>query len=64
MAFNPSPMVKIARDFAKKFGKKQVIIIFIGEEQAGFASYGENKSLCDDAKRLGDEALEAVLNNW
>ena len=64
MAFNPSPKVAVARDFAKKFNKKMVIIFSTDDKNLEYASYGETKSLCDEAKRLADAATETILNNW
>lgn len=64
MAFNTSPKVAIARDFAKKFNKKMVIIFSTDDDNFEYASYGETKALCDEAKRLADAASEKILNNW
>ena len=62
MAFNPNPKVEMARDFARKFNCDQVVILFLDNKngQMGFASYGETKILCDDAKKIGDVAFDAV----
>ena len=62
MAWNPSPKVAIARDFAKKFGKKQIIILAIDKNGVlEYASYGETKKLCDNAKRVADIAFDAIM---
>ena len=62
MAWNPSPKVAFARDFAKKFKKQQVIIISINHDTLEVVSYGETKILCREAKRLADVAYDAVYN--
>ena len=65
MAWNSSLKVAVARDFAKKFGKQQVIILSIDkDDNLEYASYGDTKKLCNEAKKLADIAFEAVLNNW
>ena len=62
MAFNPSPKVADCRDLARKWKKHQVIIIMIDREAGTleYASYGENKKLCDQAEALADTAYDAV----
>lgn len=62
MAWNPSPQVAIARDFATKFGKEQVVILSIGDGLLEYASFGKDKSLCDEAKMWGDVAFNAIMN--
>lgn len=63
MAFNPDPEVAAARDIAKRFSKKQVIILMIDEEMLTYASYGETKALCDAAKKIADVAFDAVMDH-
>lgn len=61
MAFNPSPKVSTARDFARKFDQEMVIIFFVDRDgQFGYASYGETRTKCNAAKRLADTMFEAV----
>jgi hypothetical protein len=61
MAWNPSPEVAAARDFGKKFGADQVIVLFrLADGRLGYASYGKTRALCDATKELADAALEAV----
>ncbi len=55
MAWNPSPEVAAARDFAKKFGYRRVIILFDNAAAIGFTSYGETSALCASANRIGNE---------
>lgn len=66
MAFNPSPEVAAARDIAKRFKAKQVIVLMISDngddEHLQYASYGETKALCDDAKKIADAAFDAVMD--
>lgn len=61
MAFNPSPKVAAARDFAKQFGKEQVIILSFDGDTLETATYGETKGLCNEAKKLGDVAFDAIM---
>ena len=63
MAWNPSPRVADCRDIARKWVMNQTVIIGINTETGVFeiASYGETKSLCADAKRLGDAVNKIIL---
>lgn len=54
MAWNPAPEVAMARDFAKKFGAKRVVIMYDMGDKFAYASYGENRGLCDSAKRIAE----------
>lgn len=66
MAFNPSPKVADCRDIAKKWNKPQIIILAI-DPIAGtleYASYGESKVHCDEAKRLADVAYQAIMDKY
>jgi len=62
MAYNNSEKVGDARDFAEKHDVDQVVILYVdrGSDQLGYASYGEDEPLCDQAKRLADAAYEAA----
>ncbi len=62
MAWNPSPEVAAARDFANKFGAERVVIVHVNDStgKMGFVTYGANRALCDDTKRLGEAAYNAV----
>ena len=62
MAFNPTPEVAAARDFARKFKKQQVIIIAIDTDTLQVATYGETVELCAEAKKLGDRCYNAVFS--
>ena len=61
MAFNPSPKVAAARDIARKFKKRQVIVLMLDDDTLEYASYGETKTLCDGAYKLADIAYSAVM---
>ena len=61
MARNPSPKVAEARRLAKVWGQKQVIIIMIDDDTLSYVSYGADKKLCADARRLADIAYEAIM---
>jgi hypothetical protein len=63
MAWNPSPKVATCREVAKKYGKRQVIILMLDDDTLEYASYGETPALCNDAKILADVAYEAVMRN-
>lgn len=44
MAFNPSPQVRVAADFAKQFGAERVIIYYVlPDGRYGYASYGKTQ---------------------
>jgi len=54
MAWNPSPEVAAARDFAKKFGWGRVVIMYETKGKFGYTSYGTTKALCSSARRIAD----------
>lgn len=62
MAFNPSPEVRAAADFAKEFGCDRVIIYYTktNSDEFGYASYGENTAKCGQARRIADKVFDAV----
>ena len=65
MAWNPSPKVAAARDFAEKFKKQQVIILAIDEDgRLDYASYGATKHLCSTSKILADIAFNAIMDHY
>lgn len=50
MAWNPTPEVAVARDFGKRFGYDEVIILAVRRDGCVDAwSYGRTKALCDRA---------------
>jgi hypothetical protein len=63
MAWNPSPKVAAARDYGKKFGFDQVVVIGINNRRniMASASYGVTKKSCDEARILADAAYDAVF---
>ncbi len=62
MAWNPSPEIAVARDFAKTFNKAQVIILAIDEHSnLSYASYGKTRVLCDSAEKVVDIAFNAIM---
>jgi len=66
MAWNPHPKVADCREIARKWGKRQVIIVGI-DEIAGtleVATYGNSRTQCADARHLGDIAYEAIARAW
>ena len=66
MAWNPSPKVADCRHIARKWRKQQVIILAV-DVNAGtleYASFGETKRMCDDAKRLAEAAYAAVMKAY
>lgn len=62
MAWNPSPKVADCREIARKWNKQQVIIIAIDThaDTIEYASYGETKQLCAEAKNIADAAFIAA----
>ncbi len=62
MAWNPDPKIADIRDFAKKHGYDQVIVIAINNVKDTMESmtFGITKQLCDRTKPLGDVAYNAV----
>lgn len=66
MAYNPSPKVREARKYAKKFGFDKVIIVGLDEAEGIIigTSYGTTKTKCDEAKSLMNTAFNAVQNEY
>ena len=66
MAWNPSPKVADCREIARKWGHQQVIVIAlnVADCKIEMATYGETKALCAEAKRLGDNAYQAVMDHY
>lgn len=67
MAWNPSPKVADCREIARKWGGKHQVVIIAIDRAAGtieMATYGQTKALCNDAKRMGDAAYDAVMNSY
>jgi hypothetical protein len=64
MAWKPSPKVADCRDIARKWKARQVVILAVSESATGlqleYASYGENRQLCDQARHIGDKAYDAA----
>lgn len=67
MAWNPSPEVQVARDAAAAMSRihercvDRVVVLYTTlEGQIGYASYGQNKVLCGQAKALADELMRAA----
>lgn len=63
MAWNPSPQVAVARDAAKALKANRCIVLYTNEQgQIGYASYGETKQLCKEAKQIADSVYEAAMD--
>ena len=62
MAWNPSPKVADCRFIARKWDVDQVIIIARSVKRGTleYASYGENKMLCDEAGHMADIAYAEI----
>ena len=59
--WNPSPKVAIARDVAKKLGADRVVILYTTPtRQCVCISFGVTKSLCANAKHLGDRVYDTA----
>jgi len=63
MSFNPTPEVAVARDAAKKLGAHICVVIYVdfNNDSIGYASYGKNKSFCDDAHLIAEECYDAAI---
>lgn len=77
MAWNPSPEVQVARDAAAAMTKARhkkgtlsdpidrCMVIFTTEQgECGYASYGQTKQMCGQARRLADEAFGAIMRSY
>jgi hypothetical protein len=60
MAFNPSPKVAAARDYANKFGENMVVIVAISGHQFEVISFGQTKDLCGRAKKYADKIHDCM----
>lgn len=62
MAFNPSPKVADARALAEKWGMTRVIVLMIDDEAGTmeYASYGKDKRLCGQARKVADACFDAA----
>lgn len=61
MAWNPSPEVAALRDFAEKFECRIVVAMVItADGRFGYHSFGEIRSLCSVAKKIGDDLYEPM----
>jgi hypothetical protein len=63
MAWNPSPEVAVARDAAKRLGDAPMCVVFYVTNEGGFgyASYGKNRALCDEAGKLAKHLYKAAM---
>lgn len=66
MAFNPSPQVAAARDFAQKFDRDITVILSVNTKtgRIEYASYGATSRLCSEARKLGDKAFDAIYKHF
>ena len=65
MAWNPSPEVAVARDAAKKLGAEVgVVVIYLGLQTVGMASYGVNAAVCTEMGLLGEHLLRATKDYY
>lgn len=62
MAWNPSPKVAAARDFARKYNKVITIIVSLDTESIEVTSFGKTRRQCDEAKIIGDMLYNAVYD--
>lgn len=68
MAYNPSPLVKVARDAASMIGVirgegqvEQCIVFYVyANGRIGYSSYGRNKLACDSARRMADRMFDTA----
>lgn len=65
MAWNPSPEVQVARDAARTLLANTAIVIWTTTDgHIGMASYGQTKSLCDEAGKCGGRLYAAAMKFW
>lgn len=71
MAWNPSPEVQVARDAAASLSRihkgtvdRVVVVYTLANGQMGYASFGQDKALCGQAKALGDALYEAAKDHF
>lgn len=65
MAWNPSKEVAVARDAAKALGADRAVIVYtLPSGMFGYASYGETKALCAEARALGDKLFDATQDHF
>ena len=63
MPFNPSPKVADCRDIARKWDKRQIIIIGIDATTMEVVTFGQTKQLCSETKLLGDIAYAEIMHH-
>jgi predicted secreted protein len=65
MAWNPSPEVAVARDAAVKLKADRVVIVYTtAAGNIGYASYGETKALCAEAKVIADKVYKTAYRHF
>ena len=52
------PKIEDARRFAKRWGKAGVVIFFLDKDGLGYASYGQNRDLCNHMRAFADRVIE------
>jgi hypothetical protein len=61
MPYNPSPQVRAAGEFAKRFGADKVIIYYtLSSGEYGYASYGRDGKLCKQAERIAESVWDEM----
>lgn len=67
MAWNPSPEVQVAREAAASLSRihkgtvdRVVVVYTLANGQMGYASFGQDKALCGQAKALGDAIIRHI----
>lgn len=66
MGWKSDSRIRDLEPYAKKHGYEQVIVIGIkdGKERYEINTYGKTKSLCDQAKSIGDTIADLVRHWW
>ena len=59
-AKKPLPSIDDARALGKRYKTDHMIIIYIRDNDFGYASYGRTRDLCQESARLGDVCFEAI----
>lgn len=65
MAWNPNPKVAMCREVARLYDKQMVVLLMVDTKAntLEYASYGETKTLCGEARKMADAAYDAVMEH-
>ena len=55
-----NPSVETAKNIAKRHGKDEVVVFWIHGGDYGYASYGRNPQLCNEAQKIADRLADWI----